>query len=89
MVVHPDTKGRVAHGYSLVSISVAPQEVRLVMPKSQSASIRRVATETIDLDPIKASIVLKVPLILPTGATLAPGEPDVASVSIEVAKARP
>lgn len=86
--IDADTRGQPAPGYSLRSVRVQPQQVRLVLPESQRARVRRVATEPIDLTSFRTSVSVRVPVILPTGAALAPGEPDIVSVRIEVAARR-
>lgn len=88
VAVHVDTQGRPAPGYSLKSVSVQPQQIRLVLPESQRTKIRRVATEPIDLANFKSSASLRVPVILPTGAVLAPGQPDLVSVRLDLAAAQ-
>lgn len=82
--VDADTRGQPAAGYALRSVSVHPQSVRLVLPESQRAKVRRVATEPIDLTSFRTSASVRVPVMLPTGAALAPGEPEAVSVRIEV-----
>ncbi|HEY6724428.1 MAG TPA: diadenylate cyclase [Polyangiaceae bacterium] len=86
--VEADTRGPPAPGYALRSVTVQPQGVRLVLPESQRAKVRRVATEPIDLTSFRTSATVRVPVLLPTGAALAPGEPEVVSVRIEVAARR-
>lgn len=86
--VAPDTRGQPAAGFSVRSVNVDPPEVRLVLPQSLRASVRRVATEPIDLTSFRTSASVRVPVILPTGAALAPGEPDLVSVRIEVTARR-
>jgi YbbR domain-containing protein len=86
--IDADTRGQPAPGYSLRSVGVQPQQVRLVLPESQRTRVRRVATEPIDLTSFRTSVSVRVPVILPTGAALAPGEPDIVSVRIDVAARR-
>ena len=44
--------------------------------------VRRIATESIDLQSFRTNASVRVPVILPTGAALAQSEPDVVTVRI-------
>lgn len=87
--VDASTHGRPAAGYALRGISVQPAQIHLVLPESQRSQVRRVATESIDLQSFRTNASVRVPVILPTGAALAQSEPDVVTVRIDVTAQRP
>ena len=63
------THGRPAPGYALRSVSVQPEQVHLVLPESQRSKVRRIATESIDLQSFRTNASICFRSAVPTSFT--------------------
>lgn len=84
VIVQADTKGYVPSGVILRALTVTPKQVQIVVPRSRAGVVRHVLTEPIFLNEITDVTTLKQPLVIPTGVTLAPGEPTTVDVHVDV-----
>jgi diadenylate cyclase len=82
--VHSSMVGSLPAGRTLQSISVEPDHVEVVVPRSKSGSIHSIPTEPVVLDELRQSTKIERILLPPEGTTLAPGEPRTAAVRIDI-----
>ncbi len=78
------TRGQLPAGLRLEDVSVEPRTVELVVIASEAERHTVIGTEPIDLTTANGPAERQVPLSIPEGAQLAPGEPAAVDVTLRV-----